>query len=488
MESEGLTRRGVLGAGAAGAAGLALGAGGAAAAEKPKSTHRADVIVVGAGLAGLAAARKLRKQGKSVVVLEARDRVGGRTLNRKVAKGKVAEIGGQWVGSTQDRVFALIKELGLQTFPTFNTGDNLYYRTDAVTPLQRYTGTIPPAGIPALIELSQVLAKLDKMALEVPLDAPWTAANAVVWDSQTLETWKLANTTFQETRDLVDLGIASIFAADPRDLSLLGVLFYIHSAGTFENLINVAGGAQEQRIVGGSQRISIEMAKQLGKRVVLNAPVRTISRTKSGVEVKTPKGAWVGKRVIVAIPPTLAGRIEYDPPLPALRDQYTQRIPMGTVIKCLAVYPKPFWRDQGLTGQVTSNLGPVKLTYDNSPPGGTPGVLLGFVEGQEARKLLRKGDAGRKSAVLDSLVRYFGAAAAKPREYIELSWADQQYTRGCYGAFTPPGVLLDYGDQTRKAVGPIHWAGTESATLWNGYMDGAIGSGYRAAAEVGKKL
>ncbi len=485
-ERDGLTRRGVLGVGAAGAAGLAIGAPGAEAARRV--VRRSDVIVVGAGLAGLAAARRLRRKGKSVTVLEARDRVGGRTLNHKIAGGKVVEVGGQWVGPTQDRVFALISELGLKTFPTYDTGDNLYYRSDAVTPLQRYTGTIPPANIASLIELSQVLAKLDAMALEVPLDAPWKATNAVEWDSQTLETWKLANTTLQETRDLVDLAIASIFAAEPRDLSLLGVLFYIHSAGTFENLINVAGGAQEQRVVGGSQRISIKMARRLGRRVVLRAPVHSIRRSKRGVEVHTPKGIWIGRRVIVAIPPTLAGRIEYYPRLPGLRDQYTQRIPMGTVIKCIAVYDKPFWRDEGLTGQVTSNVGPVKVTYDNSPPDGNPGALLGFVEGADARALLRKSASARRAAVLESFVRYFGPTAGRPRNYFDMSWADQPYTRGCYGAFTPPGVLLDYGDQTRKPVGPIHWAGTESATLWNGYMDGAIESGYRAADEVAKRL
>lgn len=482
-----LTRRGILGAGAAGAAGLALGAGESEAAPKGKR-HRSDVVVVGAGLAGLAAARELRKKGHSVTVVEARDRVGGRTLNHKLGGGKVVEVGGQWVGPTQDRVLALIGELGLKTFPTYDTGENVYFRSDSLTPRQTYTGTIPPANIAALIELSQVLAKLDSMALEVPLDAPWTAAKALEYDSQTLETWKLANTTIPETRDLVDLGIASIFAAEPRDLSLLHVLFYIHSAGTFENLINVAGGAQEQRVVGGSQRISIAMAKKLGKRVVLGAPVDTIKRTKRGVEVHTPKGIFTGKRVIVAIPPTLAGRIEYLPKLPALRDQMTQRMPMGSVIKCLAVYDKPFWRDQGLSGQVTSNVGPVRLTYDNSPPSGAPGILLAFVEGEDARVLARRSDDKIRAAVLECLVRYFGDTAGKPRDFIEMSWADEVWTRGCYGGYMAPGVLLDYGVALRQPIGPIHWAGTETATLWSGYMDGAIQSGYRAADEVAAKL
>ena len=490
-ESRRLTRRRLVGTAAAGAAGYTVSSVAGPAAAHAASRHHADVVVVGAGLAGLTAARRLRRNGRSVAVLEARDRVGGRTLNHHLGHGKVAEIGGQWVGPTQDRVLKLIKDLGLKTFKTYVHGKNVYYRQANPPPLQRqtYTGTIPPANPASLAELAKALNSLDTMAVQVPLEEPWNAARAKAWDGQTFETWKLDNTTIDETRDLIDLGIEAVFAAEPRDLSLLHVLFYIHSGGSFENLINTAGGAQDSRIVGGSQKISIEVAKRLGGSVVLDAPVHRIKHRAGRVEVHTPRGTWEAKRAIVTVPPTLAGRIQYQPHLPGPRDQLTQRVPMGSVIKCMAVYERPFWRENGLSGMATSDTGPVKVTFDNSPPSGKPGVMLGFIEGQEARNLTRKSKRERRKAVLGSLELYFGSAArTDARDYFDKSWAEDPWTRGCYVGYLPTGVLTGYRDAIRHPVGPIHWAGTETATEWNGYMDGAVQSGERGADEVLSEL
>ena len=286
------------------------------------------MIVVGAGLAGLSAARQIKKAGHSVIVLEARKRVGGRTLNRDIGKGEIAEIGGQWVGPTQTRVLALIDELGLKTFNTYVDGSNVYYRDGTKTD---YQGAIPPANPASLVELAVTIQKLNDMAATVPTDAPWNAAQANEWDGQTFETWLLANNLSPEARELVELGIESIFSAQPRDLSLLFVLFYIATAaGDFNLLINTAGGAQERRIVGGSQRISIEMAKDLGSSVQLHQPVRVIRRVKGGgVEVKTGRDTWSAKRVIVTLPPALMGSIRFLPDLPPQRAQLDQRVPMG---------------------------------------------------------------------------------------------------------------------------------------------------------------
>jgi monoamine oxidase len=481
--NRGVSRRGLLGGATAGAAGYALSGPSAAAA---KRAHRVDVVVVGAGFAGLAAARQLKKAGRSLAVLEARDRVGGRILNVPISRREVAEIGGQWVGPSQDRVLSLIDQLGLETFPTYVQGESVYYRSGSH---QTYTGTIPPAGGAALVELANVIGSLDSMAQEITLDAPWDAPRAAEWDAQTFETWKLANTSTDEARVLVDLAIESVFAAEPGDLSLLGVVFYIRSAGSFSHLIDTAGGAQDSRVVGGSQLIAIRMAKKLGEAVVLKAPVHKIQHGKGGIRIGTPRGDWRAKRAIVALPPTLAGRIDYSPKLPGRRDQLTQRVPMGSVVKCMAVYDEPFWRADGLNGMATSDTGPVKLTYDNSPPDGRPGVLLGFIEGQAARELTQVPQEQRRAEVLDSFARYFGdRARTGVRRYVDKSWAEDEWTRGCYVGYMPPGVLTGYREALREPIGRIHWAGTETATVWNGYMDGAIESGERAAAEVLEEL
>jgi monoamine oxidase len=262
------------------------------------------------------------------------------------------------------------------------------------------------------------------------------------------------------------------------------VLFYIHSAGNLMDLVAVTGGAQESRIVGGTQQLSDKMAAALGERVILNAPVHTIAQDEHGVRVEADGAKVRAKRAIIALPPTLAGRLRYRPALPGYRDQFTQRIPMGTVIKVQCLYETPFWRDEGLTGQVTSDTGAVRITFDNTPASGSPSILLGFIEGDEGRRWGRHSMEERRAEVLDCLARYFGERARVPQEYVEISWAEEEYSRGCYAGFLPPGVLTTYGEALRAPVGRLHWAGTETATEWNGYMDGALQAGKRAAREV----
>jgi monoamine oxidase len=198
------------------------------------------------------------------------------------------------------------------------------------------------------------------------------------------------------------------------------------------------------------------------------------------------------RRAVVAIPPTLAGRLDYSPALPPLRDQLLQRIPMGTVIKVQCVYDTPFWRAAGLAGQATSDTGPVRITFDNSPPDASeskgPGVLMGFIEAADGRRALGWSRAQRREAVVESFARYFGAKARAPVAYVEKSWAAEEWTRGCYAGYFPPGVWTDFGHVLRAPVGRIHWAGTETATVWNGYMDGAVRSGERVAGEVAARL
>ena len=500
-----LSRRRFIGVGAGAAAGAALGgylpqgALGETAEEAKKGKaknrrrrRRADVIVVGAGLAGLTAARQVLRAGHSALILEARNRVGGRTLNHKLGGGKIAEVGGEWVGPTQDHVRALAAELGIGTFKTYNDGNNVYWANGVLTPYQSGgpLGPIPPDPT-AVGEVFVAINNLNSMAATVPVATPWTAPNAGTWDGQTLETWKQANFTAPNAKALFDTGIGSVYAAEPSDLSLLFTLFYIASARNestapdLNRLFNVPDGAQDSRFIGGSQLISKRLAKRIGKkRILLKQAVRRIEQHRRGVRVFTKHMTVSGKQVIVTGPPVVTNQIHYDPHLPADRRALLQRFPQGNIIKCQAVYDRAFWRDSGLTGQAVALDGPVRVTFDNSPPDGSPGVLLGFIDGAAARDYQRRPAAERKAAVLNSFATYFGEAARNPREYFEMNWTHEAWTRGCYEGYLPPGALTAHGRALRDPFGRILWAGAETSDYWYGYMDGAVRSGERAAAEA----
>jgi monoamine oxidase len=443
--------------------------------------HDCDLAVVGAGLAGLSAATAAAEAGASVLVLEARDRVGGRVLNRPLGGGAVVEVGGQWIGPTQGRINALVDHLGLERYETYNRGYNQFEFRNR---LSRYKGAIPRINPLVLADIAQVQGRLDRMARQVPLDAPWSAPKAAEWDSLTVAAWLRRKAHTKGALAFFQLICEAVWAAHPSDLSLLHFLFYTHSGGGIERLISTDGGAQQHRIVGGSQLIAERMAERVGDRLILEAPVRRVRCDASSVLIDAEQVEIQASRVIVAIPPTLAGRLVYEPALPGHRDQLTQRVPQGTVIKCMAVYETPFWRADGFTGQVTSDRGPVKVTFDNSPPGGSPGVLLGFLEGNQARELGQVPAGERRAAVLGCFERFFGARAAAPLDYFDQSWAEEPFTRGCYAGYFPTGVWTGFGKALRAPIGQIHWAGAETATVWNGYMDGAITSGERAAQEV----
>ena len=404
-------------------------------------------------------------------------------MNAATSDGTVVELGGQWIGPTQDKVIALADELGLERYPTYNTGDNVVHDGER---LRRYKGAIPRLSPHVLADIGQAQLRLDRMAKHVPLDEPWTAKRADAWDGQTVESWIRRNVRTGLAREMLRIGVRAVFAAEAADLSLLHFLFYSHSGGLLDSLFNVKDGAQEQRVVGGTQLIADKMAEQLGDAVTFSAPVSRISQLRSsgGVVVEAAGRQLTARRVVVAIPPALAGRIEYEPALPAWRDQLTQRMPMGSVIKCMAVYDEPFWREQGLTGQATDVAGPVQITFDNSPPSGRPGVILAFLEGAHARQLSHSSPTGRQKAVVECIARWFGPKASSPQEFLELDWSAERYSGGCYGALLAPGVLSDYGPALREPCGLIHFAGTETASVWAGYMDGAVRSGERVASEI----
>ena len=400
MDGSTYTRRRLIQTGAAGAAaaGLATALPADARKKRPRRRH-ADVVVVGAGYAGMAAAHNIAAAGKSVIVMEARHRVGGRTLNHHLPGGKWSELGATFVGPTQDRVLRLAKQMDVELFATYDEGDNVY-RQDGMNstysdsgPLGSVFGTAPPDPL-AAADVIATVAQLDEMSTHVPVDAPWTAQSAEEWDSETLYTWVKQNSSGSPRfMDLLQIATEPIFGAEARDISLLYTLFYIAASGneknpgTFERNFNTRGGAQQQRMVGGTQLVPIRLAKRLGKKhVLLETPARRIVQKKGGgVRVESDHFSVHGKRVIVAVPPPLAGRILYQPKLTNNRDQLTQRMPMGTLIKVEVFYDKPFWRGAGLTGQALSDEGPITATFDISPPDGRPGILMGFIGGDRAR-------------------------------------------------------------------------------------------------------
>lgn len=444
------------------------------------------VIVIGAGLAGLSAARSLVAAGREVVVLEARDRVGGRTEGGHLSDGTPIELGGQWIGPTQDRMYELVAELGLEHFRTYNDDGRLLLDLGGKqSRMAANRGAMPRLGPFALADLAQGLARFERLARTIDLEAPWNSPNAVRLDGQTFESWVRRNLRTSTGRAYFHVACEAVFAADTADVSLLHALFYAHSGTDFETLLSVDRGAQQDRIVGGSIRIAETMAAALGDVVRLSSPVASVHQDADGVRVRTRTGEEVtGTQVIVTLPPTLAGRLDYQPLLPSWRDQLTQRVPAGSVMKVYAAYDEPFWRADGLNGQAASDRGPVKVTFDNSPPSGDPGVLMGFVEGNDARIWARHSETERRDAVLDCFARYFGERARTPREYVERDWMGEEFTRGCYGAHFTPGVWTAYGHALHAPVGRIHWAGAEYASVWNGYMEGAVRSGEAAAIAV----
>jgi monoamine oxidase len=452
----------------------------------------ADVVVVGAGVAGLTAARQLAAAGVDVAVLEARDRVGGRTEHGAVPgyDGVVVELGGQWIGPSQTRITDLVAELGLTTFDHHDHGELLIDLDGRRTRMASHRGAVPRLNPLVLADLAQAQLRLDRLARRIPLDAPWTARRAGALDARTFASWIATNVHTRAARSYLRVATEALFAADPRELALLHVLFYLHSGGGLETLTSFDGGAQQQRVVGGAARIAEALASGLGDRVRLGRAVHTIRQRRDGagrhlVEVAADGGQpLTARRVVVTLSPTLAGRLRYDPPLPPARDQLTQRLPAGSVIKLHAVYPAPFWRADGLTGTIVSDRSPVGLVVDNSPPEAVPGILTGFVEGRAARELSRRSSEERRRCFVEALVGHLGIEAATPAAYLERDWSAEEHTRGCYGAHFPTGVWTSLGAELRAPVGAIHWAGAETAEVGNGYLDGAARSGDRAAAEV----
>lgn len=442
----------------------------------------ADVCVVGAGFAGLAAARNLAHAGREVIVLEARDRVGGRVWNRELPDGTVVSAGGTWLGDGQARMFRLALEYGLRAYPQYGDGDHVL-RLDGVD--HRYRGSIPKAGPATLASLGLAFARLNAMARRLPTDAPWLAPNARTLDARTLGQWLAdpLNVPSGTAHTVLKATMSLLFCTDPAEVSLLGALVLARGGGGFDYYTD-SGRTETHLLDGGTPELARRMAEGLGDAVRLASPVRRIVQNGNDAEVSTDALTVRARRVIVAVPPVLAGRILFEPALPPAAVHLRQRMTPGSIIRVHTSYPEPFWRGQRLSGQTLAPLSAVPVTIDQTPPGGGPGVLSSYAFGPGAVRLGRLDPKERRDVWLHALAERFGPEALHPLGHLETDWSAEAWSAGGMIGHFPPGALTGYGRALREPVGRIHWAGTETATQMHGLMEGAVRSGERAAREV----
>lgn len=440
-----------------------------------------DLLVIGAGYAGLTAATMARAGGKRVLVLEARDRVGGRVWTDHLPDGTYIDRGAQWVGPGQEKLYALAQRMGVDTFPTYDAGESIMLLNNR---LKRYKGLIPPLPLPALLSLDMAIRKMNRLSSGIDPAAPWAHPKAALWDGITLGQWMRKQLRNRRARSLFTIAAEAIFAANPDELSFLFSLFYTRSGNNFDTLMNIRNGAQQDRFVGGADLPARKLAEELGDALRRGHPVSHVSHDADGVSAAGEGFRFTARAMIVAIPPVQAARIRFEPGLPVVKNQLLQRMPMGCVWKCYAVYDKPFWRSGGLNGIAATDFGYASLVFDNSPKDAGKGVLMSFVLADRARAFTALDEAQRRASILETLTRLYGPAAAAPAWYTDQCWANEEWSGGCYTGIMGPHTLTSMGPALRQPTGRIHWAGTETSDIWNGYIEGAIRSGERAAAEV----
>lgn len=442
-----------------------------------------DVCVVGAGFAGLTAALRVSQSGRSVLVLEARDRVGGRTWTDVRDGGITVDRGGAWIAPYHSAALGLASELGVGTYKTYVKGAHLLVGGGRI---RRYTGLIPKISPMAVLTIAAAQWKIDRLARSVPVDEPWKAPRAAEWDVRTVGEWLGATGIRSDIgRELFQMAVRGLFAApDMHDVSLLDLLFLVKAHGGIEKLFSIEGGAQENLVDGGMGSFAGCIASQLGDSVRLSSPVRSVVHDGGGVLVTADAVSVRARNLIVAVPPALALRIQFDPPLNDQRLELYRRAVAGMETKTVAVYEKPFWREAGLSGQSAEPGSLAEVTIDASPSDAAHGSLACFSFGRVAQAAAGLTAKDRRSGLLDSLVSRFGPDAGRPVEFVETSWWEEEWSRGCSMAHFPPGTLTGYGPLLAEPFGRVHWAGTETATVSHGAVDGAIRSGERAAREV----
>ncbi|MGQ0831211.1 MAG: flavin monoamine oxidase family protein [Microthrixaceae bacterium] len=443
----------------------------------------ADVCVVGAGYAGLTAALRLQQAGMAVVVLEARDRVGGRIWTAELADGTPVDRGGAWLAPKHDVMLGLANEFGIDTYKAHVSGAHVLVDGNR---LRTYTGLIPKISPLAVLAIARAQHRIDRLAKKLPLDAPWTAPQAAAWDQQSVGQL-LATSGIRNSigHALFEMAVAGLFAADDfHDVSLLHLLMLVRGHGSLNTLFSIENGSQENLVDGGAGSIARRMADALGDSVHLGTPVRAIRQADDAVTVTSDLLTIRAGRAVVATPPALTLEIDFDPALAADRQELYRAAVGGTETKTLVAYDEPFWRSDGFSGQTASPTSAAEVTIDASPRSGSPGVLACFTFGQSARREGLKSPSERRAALLDELVHRLGPKAATPADVVETAWIDEPWTRGCSFAHLPMGMITAHGHLLQAPFGRVHWAGTETSIVSHGAMDGAARSGERVAAEI----
>ncbi|WP_247041655.1 flavin monoamine oxidase family protein [Arthrobacter rhizosphaerae] len=453
-----------------------------------------DVVVVGAGPSGLTAARELKKAGLTVAVLEARNRVGGRTWTDTV-EGAMLEIGGQWVSPDQSALMGLLDELGLSLYSRYRSGDSIYVGADGKR--HRYSGGSFPVGEATAVEMDKLIALLDGLAAEIGAKEPWAHPKARELDTISFHHWLRRHSSDEEACNNIGLFIAGGMLTKPAHaFSALQAVLMAASAGSFSHLTD-EDFILDKRVVGGMQQVSLLQAAELGDDVVLNSPVRTINWAEGSaagmpagngsvprVTVLSERATVRARFVIMAVPPNLYSRVSFDPPLPRRQHQMHQHQSLGLVIKVHAVYSTPFWRDKGLSGTCFSAGSLVQEVYDNTNYGDSRGTLVGFISDEKADAVFELSESHRRRAVLESIAGFLGEEALEPEVYYESDWGSEEWTRGAYASSYDLGGLHRYGKDQHAPVGPIFWSSSDLAAEGYQHVDGAVRMGQLTAARI----
>jgi monoamine oxidase len=448
-----------------------------------------DCIVVGAGLAGLVAARNLSRLGHNILVIEAQDRFGGRMYGRYLPSRQWIDLGGQWVGPTHDRFLALLDEYKVRRFPSPAEGLKVLRFAGERYEFNGFFQGFPEGDPPGVGEKEwsdamEAWERFEALAKTLPPGHPRRNEQNQRLDSGTFAEWIEENTKTAFGRwyfSYMGRAVGYLGPAEPKEVSLLHVLWGQNCAPQSEH-------PEAELLHGGAGQIPAKIAAELGERIRLGDPVFRICHSPEGITVETAQGRFAAQFAVVAMPPHLAGRIIYDPPMPPLRDQLTQRVPMGCCAKILVSYDRPFWRAHGLAGIGLGDCQWLELLADSSDPETGIGVIATFVTGDRYRCWRSMSEGDRRAAVLSDLALYFGSEALSPATYDEVDWPGDPWTGGGYGAFMPPGVWTSFGEALNAPVERIYWAGSEIADRWPGFFEGAVRTGEAAAEAVATML